>query len=129
VNKRREKMKDKKKCICILEDNDDIRELISFLLTEENYEVRSYASVKSFEKEIILGRPDMIILDVMLGDGNGIDVCDGLKASKDTHHIPILMMSAHAHFNDIKCICNAEEFIAKPFDINEFVSKVDHYLH
>jgi DNA-binding response OmpR family regulator len=84
-------MRERKKCIYILEDNDDIRELIVLLLTEENYEVRSYPTVRSFKKEIALGRPDLIVLDVMLGDGNGIDVCDELKANKVTHHIPILI--------------------------------------
>ncbi len=119
----------KKKCIYILEDNDDIRELIAFLLIEENYDVHGYPTIKSFQKEMRYATPDMIILDVMLGDGNGIDVCDRLKSNERTHDIPVLMMSAHTYYNEIKQKCAAEDFISKPFDINDFIRKVDHYLN
>lgn len=119
-------MEHKRKCIYVLEDNDDIRELIALLLMEEDYEVHGYPSVKSFKKEMAQGRPDLIIMDVMLGDGNGIDVCDELKSSKVTHDIPVVLMSAHAGMNGFKS--KAEDFIPKPFDINEFVKKIDKHL-
>lgn len=118
-----------KKCVYILEDNDDIREMIAYLLTEENYEVHGYPTVKSFKNELSFTHPDMIILDVMLTDGNGLEVCDELKANNRTNDIPILMMSAHAFLKDVKSKCGAEDFISKPFDINDFVSRIDHYLH
>jgi DNA-binding response OmpR family regulator len=122
-------MKTSKKCIYILEDNDDIRELLAYLLTEENYEVHGYPTIKSFRNKMLITRPDMVVLDVMLGDGNGMDVCDELKSNQQTIHIPVLMMSAHAYLGDIKQKCDAEDFISKPFDISDFVRKVDHYLH
>lgn len=118
-----------KKSIYILEDNDDIRELIAYLLTEENYEVRGYPTVRSFEKEMQSARPDLIILDVMLTDGNGLMVCDQLKTNSRTNNIPVLMMSAHASGNDIRQKCKAEGFISKPFDIDDLVKRVDYYLH
>ncbi|WP_316771519.1 response regulator transcription factor [Pedobacter frigiditerrae] len=118
-----------KKCIYILEDNDDIRELISFLLTEENYDVKSYPTVKSFQNKMLYSHPDMVILDVMLTDGNGIDVCDELKGNTRTNDIPILMMSAHSHGHDIKQKCDVDDFISKPFDIDDFVKRVGTYLH
>ncbi len=112
-----------------MEDNDDIRELISFLLTEENYDVKGYPTVKSFQNKMRSSHPDMVILDVMLTDGNGIEVCDELKANKRTNDIPILMMSAHSYVHEIKQKCDAEDFISKPFDIDDLVKRVDHYLH
>jgi DNA-binding response OmpR family regulator len=118
-----------KKSIYILEDNDDIRELLSYLLTEENYEVKGYPTVRSFKKQMKFGCPDMIVLDVMLTDGNGVEVCDELKSNKLTHDIPVLMMSANTQFSEIRKHCTAEDFISKPFDINDFVSRIDHYLH
>jgi DNA-binding response OmpR family regulator len=118
-----------KKSIYILEDNDDIRELISYLLVEENYEVKGYPTVKEFKKIMLSSHPDMIVLDVMLADGNGIDVCDELKSNERTNDIPILMMSAHSQAYDIKQRCAAEDFISKPFDIDDFVKRVDRYLH
>lgn len=117
-----------KKCIYILEDNDDIRELISYLLMEEDYEVMGYPTVKSFKKEMLSAHPDMIILDVMLPDGNGLIVCDELKADQRTNDIPILIMSAHSQAQEVKQKCSAEDFISKPFDIDDLVSRVGRYL-
>lgn len=118
-----------KKCIYLLEDNDDIREMILYLLEEEHYEVYGYPTIKSFSDKMIEGRPDLIILDVMLNDGNGIDVCERLKSNEKTNHIPILMMSANAQSFAIKQSCEAEDFISKPFDINDFVKRIDHFMH
>ena len=118
-----------KKCIYILEDNDDIRELISYLLIEENYDVKGYPTVESFKEKMKSARPDMIILDVMLTDGNGIDVCDELKSNQKTNKIPILIMSAHSYAHEVKQKCDAEDFISKPFDIDDLVKRVDRYLH
>lgn len=122
-------METAKKSIYVLEDNDDIRELIGYLLTIENYEVQGYPTVKSFQANIKNGRPDLIILDVMLTDGNGIAVRDELKRNRETQDIPVLMMSAHAKLIDVTRTCEAADFIAKPFDIDELVNKVGHYLH
>ncbi len=118
-----------KKSIYILEDNDDIRELVAILLTEENYDVKGYPTVKSFNSVMRFAHPDMIVLDVMLGDGNGIEVCDQLKNNKRTQDIPILMMSANISYSEIKENCGAEAFISKPFDIVDFISRVGSLVH
>lgn len=117
-----------KKCIYLLEDNDDIREMLQFLL-QDDYDVFGYESIKSFSKVMEYGRPDMIILDVMLGDGNGFDVCNSLKKNSSTNHIPILMMSANAQFFTKKDKCKAEDFINKPFDIDDFVRRVNRFIN
>jgi DNA-binding response OmpR family regulator len=117
-----------KKCIYILEDNDDIRELISFLLIEEDYEVMGYPTVKSFKQKMLSNQPDMIILDVMLPDGNGLVVCDELKSDQKTSSIPILIMSANSQAQEVKESCSAEDFISKPFDIDDLVKRVGRYL-
>ncbi|RZL46810.1 MAG: response regulator [Pedobacter sp.] len=114
-----------KKSIFILDDTDDIREIITHLLTEENYEVKGFSTVKDFRKGILFAQPDLIILDVMLPDGNGIDVCDELKDSRRTQHIPVLMMSANNHYSNAKQICETQDFINKPFDIDDFIAKVN----
>ena len=118
-----------KKCIYLLEDNDDIREMILFLLEEEEYEVFACPTVKSFNEKMQNGKPDMFVLDVMLTDGNGIQVCESLKSNKKTNHIPVLMMSANAQQSNVIKSCNAEDFISKPFDIDDFVKRIDHYMH
>jgi DNA-binding response OmpR family regulator len=117
-----------KKCIFVVEDNPSIREIIEFLLTEELYEVKACSNISDFWNQMRLNIPDMVILDIMLPDGNGIEICTQLKANVKTHHIPVMMMSANNHLNAVKAKCTAEDFINKPFDLNDFAGRVERYL-
>lgn len=117
-----------KKCIYIVEDNEDIREILEYLLTEEDYKVKSYPNVKEFWAQMKKHLPDMVVLDIMLPDGNGMDVCEKMKKESKTYAIPVMMMSANYQFMNLKEKCGAEEFISKPFDINNFVNRVKRYL-
>jgi DNA-binding response OmpR family regulator len=115
------------KCIYVVEDNANIREIIAFLLAEEQYEVKAYPNVKSFWSEMKIQTPDLIVLDVMLPDGNGIDICRKLKSNIKTHDIPVMIMSANNNLRKVKGKCAAEDYINKPFDLNDFMERVEHY--
>jgi DNA-binding response OmpR family regulator len=117
-----------KKCIYVVEDNAGIRDVIEFLLTEEQYEVITYPNINAFWKQMQNHIPDMVILDIMLPDGNGLDVCNQLKSSLKTHDLPIMMMSANNHLNQVKSKCLADEYINKPFDLDDFAKRIDHYV-
>ncbi|RZK09821.1 MAG: response regulator, partial [Flavobacterium sp.] len=92
------------------------------------HKVKSFSTVEDFKKGIEFAQPDLIILDIMLTDGNGLDICDELKENRRTQHIPIIMMSANNKFNDAKKKCETEDFINKPFDIDDFVNRVNEQL-
>jgi two-component system phosphate regulon response regulator PhoB len=113
-----------KRRVCVLEDNDDIREIIEFLLESEHYEVFSYATVKAFLKDALLNKPDIFVLDVMLPDGNGIEVCKKLKSDLNSSAIPVIMMSANYSESDVRGSLSANDFIKKPFDIGDFVDRI-----
>ena len=117
-----------KKCIYVVEDNPSIREIIEFLLTEELYEVSAFPNSTTFWKQMLNNTPDMVILDIMLPDENGIDICNKLKQNARTYNIPVMMMSANNHLNAVKAKCKAEDFINKPFDLNDFAERVERYL-
>ncbi|MES2828685.1 MAG: response regulator [Bacteroidota bacterium] len=117
-----------KKCIYVVEDNPCIREIIEYMLTEDLYDVKACANTNSFWREMDNGLPDMVILDVMLPDGNGLDICNALKQNSKTYNIPVMMMSANNHINAVKAKCRAEDFINKPFDLNDFASRVERYV-
>lgn len=96
---------------------------------EELYQVSSFPNVSQFNQVVVNRLPDIFLLDVMLPDGNGVEVCEDLKSSTRTSHIPIILMSANTSIADIKDVCRAEDFIAKPFDINDFIRKVNRYVN
>lgn len=116
------------KKICLLEDDEGIREIIEMILTDEQYEVYGFSNVKDFMAFEDKGSQDLYLLDVRLPDGSGLMVCDDLKNNDVTKGIPIMMMSAHASLGEMKHNCKAEEFIAKPFDIFDLLKKVDQQL-
>lgn len=122
-------MEKMKKCIYVVEDNCAIREVIEFMLTEEDYEVMALPTVNRFWKQMQEHIPDMVVLDVRLPDGNGLEICDALKRNAKTHNIPVMMMSADNHINKVKSKCAADEFINKPFDLDDFANRVGHYVH
>lgn len=113
------------KLIFVLEDDNDIREIVSFILKSEGYEVEQYGTVAEFlsmtEKKV----PDVYVLDISLPDGNGLDVCRQLKQNLSTSAIPVLMMSAQTLPLEITCGYN--DFIAKPFDLDQFRKKVKQF--
>lgn len=70
---------------------------------------------------------NLFLLDVMLPDGNGIEVCKELKSSITTREVPVVMMSAHADLKNLGEECPAEDFITKPFDINKLLQKIGNH--
>lgn len=112
-----------KKNILIIEDDNDIRYLLEYILERAFYEVRMGASARDLELELATKLPDVIILDIMLPDGNGIDLCKQVKENQLTRHIPVIIMSAH-QFSNIEEAC-ADDFISKPFGIREMIAAVE----
>lgn len=112
------------KTVCILEDEPAIREVLELLLLSENYNVLPFSSVNEFNSRDLTIVPDLFLLDVMLTDGFGTDVCNAIKNNVLTSHIPVMMMSAHAKLFEMEKVCTPDEFISKPFDLNDVVAKV-----
>ncbi len=113
-----------KKKVWILEDDPDIGEVISLLLTDEGYEVSLFPDASTFTASLPTLDADVLVMDVMLPDGNGIDLCQQVKASTTMGHIPVLMMSANKGLADLNGYYRADDFIAKPFDIDEMARKI-----
>lgn len=116
------------KFIHIIEDDEDIRFIVEYVLREEDYTVESFATASEFDQAILGDKPDLIILDVMLPDGNGIDICRKLKTNAQTSYIPIIIMSAHAAEKSVLEEACADDFISKPFDLNYLLHHVKQQL-
>ena len=115
------------KQIFVVEDDNGIRELLEYLLTSAHYSVASFPNAESFKRSIASERPDLILMDIMLPDGNGLDMCRGLSTREETNNIPVVLMSAHANLQSVRDNC-ASDFIAKPFDIEDLLQKIEQQL-
>ncbi|UOE47414.1 response regulator transcription factor [Mucilaginibacter sp. SMC90] len=120
------KMEQLKK-ILVVDDDADIRNVINFILTSEGYQVKELADGHDVDFTIADSRPDVILLDVMLGDMDGRDICRMLKEAPATKEIPIIIVSAtHASIDHEKG-CHADDYLPKPFDIDILLQKVNYY--
>lgn len=114
--------------ICVLEDDKDIREVIEWILEAEEYEVVSFSTINDFMGRDLKEKPSLYLLDVMLPDGSGLDVCNHLRNESDHKIIPILMMSAHANFKQICNTCDANGFVSKPFELDNFIQIIGKHI-
>ncbi|GGH04241.1 hypothetical protein GCM10007415_45650 [Parapedobacter pyrenivorans] len=116
-----------KKQVVVVEDNRSIRELIEYILEDHKIEVISFGTASNFRTSMNEVAPDLYLLDVMLPDGNGIDLCKELRAERATRETPIIVMSAHS--DQLPTGCDAQDFIAKPFDIDNFVTRIEQQIN
>jgi two-component system phosphate regulon response regulator PhoB len=113
------------KRIHVLEDDEDIRYIIEFLLKDEGYELQLSSSFSELKSKLKDSVPDLFILDVMLPDGDGADICSDLKEDLFTRHIPIIVMSANDQNKQKSLDAGADDYISKPFDIDYIVKRID----
>ncbi|KIA95952.1 transcriptional regulator [Pedobacter kyungheensis] len=117
-----------KKRIHILEDDQEIRNVIEILLSDEGFELQLSSSFAELKKNIQDAMPDLFLLDVMLPDGNGAEICEDLKTDIFTKHIPIIVMSAQNNSEQKAIDAFADDYISKPFDIDDVLKRINAQL-
>jgi len=116
--------------VLVVDDNEDILSVISIVLDLEGFEVKCCADGHGILDTISSFSPDVILLDIMLGDMDGREVCKEIKNNPASGHIPVIMISAsHNLFDQKDKLCLADDFIAKPFDIDNLARKVNQYIN
>jgi len=116
--------------ILAVDDDKDILEILQLILEDRGYEVETLADGRYLFDKIKQCHPDLILLDIMLGNMDGRDLCHKVKAKTDTHDIPVILLSAsHAvHRSNLHKNGNPDDFIAKPFDIDVLLDSVERQL-
>jgi DNA-binding response OmpR family regulator len=115
--------------ILAVDDDKNILEILQYILENSGYEVETLADGHFLFDKIRQHHPDLIILDVMLGNMDGRDLCRNVKLHKDTHDIPVIMISAsHSIKGNLKQNGNPDDFIAKPFDLDVLLHSVETQL-
>jgi two-component system phosphate regulon response regulator PhoB len=116
----------KKEKILIVDDEKDIIELIQYNLEKEGYVVNHAFSGEQCLENVKSELPDLILLDLMLPEIDGLDVCKFLKNNPQTSHIPIIMLTAKGEETDIVLglELGADDYIIKPFKVRELLARV-----
>ncbi|ASU35747.1 response regulator [Mucilaginibacter xinganensis] len=115
--------------ILAVDDDKDILEILQFILEDSGYEVETLSDGHFLFEKIKEHTPDLILLDIMLGNMDGRDLCKAVKTADETHDIPVILISASHNVSDSmnqKGAPNA--FIAKPFDIDDLLSTIEMQL-
>ncbi len=115
-----------KQKIFIIEDDEDINELLVYNLKKENFEVKSFLNSFDALNALKTEKPDLIILDIMLPDIDGIEVCKRLRSSKEFEDIPIIMLTAKSTEIDkvVGLELGADDYITKPFSFKELIARI-----
>ena len=113
-----------KKRIHVLEDDKDIAFIIEFLLKDEGYEIQVSSTFKELKEKLSDSIPDLFILDVMLPDGNGLDICKDLKNDVFTKHIPVIVMSANVNNEKLSEASSPDDYISKPVDLDYIENRI-----
>ena len=111
------------KTIFILEDSEDLRDLYTYIFLPEQYKLEMFASVADFQTGNH-SKVDLYLLDIMLPDGDGMEVCQQLKQNPLTADVPAILISAHQHAQVVAQKCPWAKFINKPFDIETLENMV-----
>lgn len=114
--------------IHIVEDDEDIRFILEYVLSDAGYKIQLFNNISDFQNRDKSQRPDLLLLDVRLPDGSGLDLCREIKSAGSTSCIPVIIMSAHANGAFAISDGKADHFLAKPFDLDNFVMKIEAVL-
>ena len=112
--------------IYIVEDDTDICELEQYALRNNGFETTGFGDGKSFFAACEKKLPELVILDIMLPDQNGLDILRQFRQGADTHDIPVVMVTAKdIEIDVVKCLDQgADDYISKPFGLMEFISRI-----
>lgn len=112
--------------IYCVEDDKSIHEIEMYTLQSTGFETKGFEDGHSFFEELKEKKPDLILLDVMLPDEDGISILTKLKKNPDTNDIPVIIASAKGEeYDKIKGLdTGADDYLAKPFGMMEMISRI-----
>lgn len=112
--------------ILVIDDESDLVELLKYNLAKEGYNVEFAFNGFDGLKLAEIIKPDIVVLDLMLPDINGYEVCKRMKQSRNLSDVPVIFLSAKQEEVDkiLGFEAGAEDYIIKPFSINELVARI-----
>ncbi len=114
--------------ILVIDDDKDLLEITQTLLVKQGFEVETNASWDDALQKIETFQPQLILLDVFLNGIDGLDICKQLKSMPHTKHIPVMIFSGYPNVAESIYEYGADDFIAKPFEVNDLITKMHSVL-
>ena len=112
--------------ILVIEDEPDIRKNLEYNLAREGFSVIGAASISEAESNLSAQTFNLILLDLMLPDGSGLDLCKKIKADSKTESIPVIILTAKDDEVDkvVGFEIGADDYVTKPFSVRELILRV-----
>ena len=118
------------KKILLIEDDADLYALLKYNLDREGYALAGSQTGKGAVELCRRERPDLIILDIMLPDADGLEICRGLRTSPELAHVPVIFLTAKASEADriVGLELGANDYMVKPFFVRELIARIKVHL-
>ena len=118
------------KCVLIVDDDSDVRDLVTYKLEREGFEVRTAVDGEAALKDVQERTPDLVLLDIMMPGISGLDVLKRWRGEAATARLPVIMLTARAQEADVDLgfEFKADDYIVKPFSPRELVRRVNAVL-
>ena len=112
--------------IYLLEDDDSIRKLVIYALNSQGYEAKGFERPAEFWKAMGQAQPDLVLLDIMLPEEDGLTILQKLRTAAGTKKLPVIMLTAKNTEYDrvVGLDSGVDDFISKPFGMMELVARV-----
>jgi DNA-binding response OmpR family regulator len=112
--------------VLVVEDDPDIAQLVARYLEKSGFSVELLSNGRDALAALAARPPDVLVLDLMLPQVDGLEICRGVRGSDATAAIPIIMLTARAEESDriVGLEIGADDYLAKPFSPNELVARV-----
>ena len=112
--------------IAALDDEADILELLKVNLQKAGYRFEGFQEAEDLFRYLAREKPSLIILDLMLPDTDGLEVCRQIRKSEDLSQIPIIMLTARGDESDkvVGLELGADDYVTKPFSVKELVARI-----
>jgi DNA-binding response OmpR family regulator len=114
------------KKIVLIEDDADLFSLLKYNLEKEGFAMVGSQTGKGAIELCRRERPDLILLDIMLPDSDGLDICKGIRSHPELAHIPVIFLTARATETDriVGLELGANDYIVKPFFVRELIARI-----
>ncbi len=115
--------------ILVVDDDPDISMMLKLMLEYKGYSVSILSKPEEAVEALEEGHFSMVIIDMLLSGVSGTDICAQIRQNQKTSGAAILMISAHPNAREICLQSGADDFISKPFDMNDILARINNLVN